>query len=92
MPSRRNRAPISPLALHPSAAIRIRRRSAIENWRRRAVAATSGSGGAMDDASPVALRAPSNASSIASAVCPFIRSFNSIGMIQAYLSTLITQG
>jgi hypothetical protein len=66
--------------------------SALENWRRRAVATTSGSGGAMDDAFPVALRAPSNASSIASAASPFIRSFVSFAMMETYLSTLIRQG
>ena len=88
MPSRRNRAPISPGALQASAASRMRVRSALVNWRLRAVAATSGLGGAMDDAFAVALRAHSNASSIAGETSAFIGFLDSLDMIQDYLSTL----
>ena len=87
MPSRRNRAPISPGTLQVSAALKMRVRSALVNWRLRAVAATSGSGGAMGDAFAVALRAPSNASPIARETPAFIGSLDSLDMIQDYLST-----
>ena len=76
MPSRRNRAPISQGALQAPAASRMRVRSALVNWCLRAVAATSGLGGAMNDAMgdafAVAQRAPSNASSIAGETSAFI--------------------
>lgn len=42
-PSRRNRAPISPTSVQRSAAAKILRLSPLENYRRLAVAATSGS-------------------------------------------------
>ena len=71
-----------------SAALRMRVRSALENWRRCAMAATSGLGGAIGDAFPVALRAPSNASPIAGETARFIGSLDSLDMIQDYLSTL----
>src|SRR5665647_307810 len=89
MPSRRNRAPISPGTLQASAALRMRVRSALVNWRRRAMAATSGSGGATGDAFPVDLRAPSNASPIAGETSAFIGSLDSLDMIQDYLSCLL---
>lgn len=66
MPSRRNSAPISPGSVHRSAAARIRRFVLAENCRRWATAATSGSAGtALEETSPLALRAPSNVSSSA---------------------------
>src|SRR5713226_7733976 len=47
MPSRRNSAPISPTLVQRSEASRMRCFSRLPNWRRLAVAATSGSGAGM---------------------------------------------
>src|SRR6266478_2063662 len=72
MPSLRSNAPSSPGFLQWSAALRIRRFSALENCRRLAVAATSGSGAveAADAAAAVALRAPCAAASAGSPATP----------------------
>src|SRR5208283_1376078 len=72
MPSTRSNAPSSPGFLHRSAALRIRRFSALGNFRRLATAATSGSGAvaAADPAAPVALRAPCTAGSAAEPARP----------------------
>src|SRR6266404_5452011 len=72
MPSLRSNAPSSPGFLQWSAALRIRRFSALENCRRLAVAATSGSGTveAADAAAAVALRAPCAAASAGSPATP----------------------
>lgn len=68
MPSRRSSAPISPGGVQASANARMRRFSPLLNWRRCATATTSGSGGALDEVLPVALRAPANTSSRATAL------------------------
>jgi len=47
MSSRRNSAPISPTLVQRSEASRMRCFSPLENWRRLAMAATSGSGAGM---------------------------------------------
>src|SRR6266404_1555052 len=72
MPSLRSNAPSSPGFLQWSAALRIRRFSALENCRRLAVAATSGSGAveAADAAAAVALRAPCAAASAGTPATP----------------------
>src|ERR1017187_2915188 len=61
MPSRRRNAPSVPASLHRSASASNRRLSFPENWRRLAIATTSGSrrDASGETVSPVALRAPS---------------------------------
>ncbi len=81
-PSRRINAPTSPGRAQRSAVARMRRLSASEKRRRRAWATTcmsapgGAAGAAVSAASPVALRAPSNAAETAKRFAAFIAAFD----------------
>src|SRR5450631_2508857 len=87
MPSRRRNAPSVPACLHRSASASNRRFSLPENWRRLAIATTSGSRRAAsgETVSPVALRAPSATASPEDPVNSFKEDFSDEVMFMSYL-------
>src|SRR5450631_974690 len=86
MPSRRRNAPSVPACLHRSASASNRRFSLPENWRRLAIATTSGSRRAAsgETVSPVALRAPSATASPEDPVNSFKEDFSDEVMFMSY--------
>src|SRR5450759_2218263 len=87
MRSRRRNAPSVPAALQRPASASNRRLSLPENWRRLAVATTSGSASAAsgETISPVALRAPSATVSPEEPDDPFKEDFSNEVMSMSYL-------
>src|SRR5450830_875094 len=88
MRSPRRKAPSVPASLQRSASASNRRFSLPENWRRLAIATTSGSrrAAASEAVSPVALRAPSaTASEEEEPNDPFIEDFSNEVMCMSYL-------
>src|SRR5450830_629662 len=88
MRSRRRNAPSVPASLQRPASASNRRFSLPENWRRLAIATTSGSrrAAASEAVSPVALRAPSaTASEEEEPNDPFIEDFSNEVMCMSYL-------
>src|ERR1019366_4472170 len=87
MRSPRRKAPSVPASLQRSASASNRRFSLPENWRRLAIATTSGSrrAAASDAVSPVALRAPSATASEEEPNDPFIEDFSNEVMCMSYL-------
>src|ERR1700692_2130645 len=88
MRSRRRNAPSVPASLHRSASASERRFSPPENLRRLAIATTSGArrAASCEAASPVALRAPSEAASQEEeADNPFVEDFSNEVMVMSYL-------
>src|SRR5664279_599821 len=87
MRSRRRNAPSVPAALQRPASASNRRLSLPENWRRLAVATTSGSASAAsgETNSPVALRAPSATVSPEEPDDPFKEDFSNEVMSMSYL-------
>src|SRR5450830_1857126 len=88
MRSPRRKAPSVPASLQRSASASNRRFSLPENWRRLAIATTSGSrrAAASEAVSPVALRAPSaTASEEEKPNDPFIEDFSNEVMCMSYL-------
>src|ERR1017187_7569789 len=87
MRSRRRNAPSVPASLQRSASASNRRFSLPENWRRLAIATTSGSGsGASSEAaSPVALGAPAITAWEEEAGNPFVKDFSNELMCMSYL-------
>src|SRR5450830_14041 len=88
MRSPRRKAPSVPASLQRSASASNRRFSLPENWRRLAIATTSGSrrSAASEAVSPVALRAPSaTASEEEEPNDPFIEDFSNEVMCMSYL-------
>jgi len=78
---RRRNTPSVPASLQRSASASSNRFSLPENWRRRPIANTSGSGRAAAEAvSPVALRAPSKTASKEESKDPFIELFSNAVM------------
>src|SRR5450759_2038726 len=87
MRSPRRKAPSVPASLQRSASASNRRFSLPENWRRLAIATTSGSrrAAAAEAVSPVALRAPSATASEEQPNDPFIEDFSNEVMCMSYL-------
>src|SRR5664280_2318841 len=87
MRSPRRKAPSVPASLQRSASASNRRFSLPENWRRLAIATTSGSrrAAASEAVSPVALRAPSATASEEEPNDPFIEDFSNEVMCMSYL-------
>src|ERR1019366_5115075 len=87
MRSPRRKAPSVPASLQRSASASNRRFSLPENWRRLAIATTSGSrrAAASEAVSPVALRAPSATASEEQPNDPFIEDFSNEVMCMSYL-------
>src|ERR1035437_1170593 len=87
MRSPRRKAPSVPASLQRSASASNRRFSLPENWRRLAIATTSGSRrpAASEAVSPVALRAPSATASEEEPNDPFIEDFSNELMCMSYL-------
>src|SRR5450631_4338276 len=87
MCSRRRNAPSVPASLQRSASASNRRFSLPENWRRLAIATTSGSRRAAsgETVSPVALRAPSATASPEDPVNSFKEDFSDEVMFMSYL-------
>src|SRR5450759_1683210 len=87
MRSPRRKAPSVPASLQRSASASNRRFSLPENWRRLAIATTSGSrrAAASEAVSPVALRAPSATASEEQPNDPFIEDFSNEFMCMSYL-------
>src|SRR5450432_3107446 len=87
MRSRRRNAPSVPASLHRPASASNRRFSLPENWRRLAIATTSGSRRAAsgETVSPVALRAPSATASPEDPVNSFKEDFSDEVMFMSYL-------
>src|ERR1035437_4509151 len=87
MRSPRRKAPSVPASLQRSASASNRRFSLPENWRRLAIATTSGSrrAAASEAVSPVALRAPSATASEEETNDPFIEDFSNEVMCMSYL-------
>src|SRR5664280_1856379 len=87
MRSPRRKAPSVPASLQRSASASNRRFSLPENWRRLAIATTSGSrrAAASEAVSPVALRAPSATASEEGPNDPFIEDFSNEVMCMSYL-------
>src|SRR5450830_347689 len=87
MRSRRRKAPSVPASLQRSASASNRRFSLPENWRRLAIATTSGSrrAASSEAVSPVALRASSATASEEEPNDPFIEDFSNELMCMSYL-------
>src|ERR1019366_9359693 len=87
MRSRRKKAPSVPASLQRSASASNRRFSLPENWRRLAIATTSGSrrAASSEAVSPVALRASSAAASEEEPNDPFIEDFSNELRCMSYL-------
>src|ERR1019366_4148641 len=87
MRSRRKKAPSVPASLQRSASASNRRFSLPENWRRLAIATTSGSrrAASSEAVSPVALRASSATASEEEPNDPFIEDFSNELMCMSYL-------
>src|ERR1035438_776875 len=87
MRSRRRNAPSVPASLQRSASASNRRFSLPENWRRLAIATTSGSasGASSEAASPVALGAPAITAWEEEAGNPFVKDFSNELMCMSYL-------
>src|ERR1035437_387906 len=87
MRSPRRKAPSVPASLQRSASASNRRFSLPENWRRLAIATTSGSrrAAASEAVSPVVLRAPSATASEEPPNDPFIEDFSNEVMCMSYL-------
>src|ERR1019366_10752194 len=87
MRSRRKKAPSVPASLQRSASASNRRFSVPENWRRLAIATTSGSrrAASSEAVSPVALRASSATASEEEPNDPFIEDFSNELMCMSYL-------
>src|SRR5664279_4590880 len=87
MRSPRRKAPSVPVSLQRSASASNRRFSLPENWRRLAIATTSGSrrAASSEAVSPVALRAPSATASEEEPNDPFIEDFSNEVMCMSYL-------